>query len=197
MAPSIQGPLSPRFGVLPVHADVEAGSKEDEMSARHEVHSKLHPTAEGAELATFLADRRSRILDEAGNALRRSHNRHYDAEGLYEARLGRLFDHVVDAIGQGDARLLLDYVGSVADQRFQAGFGLGEVQSAFNVLEEAMWRRISAELPAAGMGPALAGVTSVLGSAKDSFARAYVSQAARCHAQSLDLARLFVGTEGA
>ena len=70
------------------------------------------------------------------------------------------------------------------------------MQTAFNALEEATWARMLAALEASQLAEALGLVTTVLGAGKDALARRYVSLAARAHAPSLDLRRLFAGTEG-
>jgi hypothetical protein len=91
---------------------------------------------------------------------------------------------------------MLSYAEQVAEERFNAGYDLSEVQTAFNTLEEATWSRVFAELEPAEFAQALGLVSTVLGAAKDALARTYVSLATNAHAPSLDLHALFEGTEG-
>ncbi len=83
---------------------------------------------------------------------------------------------------------------SSRDDRFGAGFGIGEVQTAFNVLEESMWHHVVAGVPNDDMAESLGLLTTVLGVGKDALARAYVSLASHEHVSSLDLRALFQGT---
>jgi hypothetical protein len=91
---------------------------------------------------------------------------------------------------------MIAHVETVARDRFEAGFGFWEVQTAFNVLEEAIWTRILKELPPADYAEALGLISTVLGTGKDTLARRYVSLASKTKAPSLNLHSLFTGTEG-
>jgi hypothetical protein len=84
----------------------------------------------------------------------------------------------------------------VAQKRFNAGYDLSELQTAFNAVEEATWSRVFAELQPAQFAEALGLVSTILGAAKDALARKYVSLATNIQAPSLDLQALFAGTEG-
>jgi hypothetical protein len=68
------------------------------------------------------------------------------------------------------------------------------VQTAFNVLEEAMWRKIVAVTPPEHLAEAIGLLTTVLGAGKDALARTYVALATNQHVASLDLGALFQGT---
>ena len=86
------------------------------------------------------------------------------------------------------------YGEDVARERFGAGFDIAEVQTGFNVLEEAIWHVVIARLPADDLAEATALVGTVLGAGKDALARTWVSLAARRHVTSLDVTALFEGT---
>jgi hypothetical protein len=149
--------------------------------------------------ADFLERARRPILEAAAAALRRAHARHYDAagEGEIERRLEALFDHVRQALTARDVAGLLAYAEEVAEERFNAGYDLSEVQTAFNALEEATWGQALAQLEPSELAEALGLTSTILGVGKDALARRYVSLAARTHAPSLDLRALFTGTDGA
>jgi hypothetical protein len=146
--------------------------------------------------ASFLRDERQSILQAANEALARMHVQHYETDGaeLAEERLASLFDHLVDSIAKRDLAPTLEYARLVAAERFNAGYDLAELQTAFNVLEEAAWARILARLETSDLAQALGLISTVLGAGKDALARAYVSLAASTNVGSLDLRALFAGT---
>ncbi len=145
--------------------------------------------------ATLLAAR-TEIVDEAMSSLQSSHQVHYESAGdlFTRQRLEDLYDLVVTAIRDRDLSPVTAYAGQVADERFNAGFDVSEVQTAFNALETAMWRRIISAEPPESLAESIGLVGTVFGQAKDALARAYVSLAAHRHVTSLDLSALFRGT---
>lgn len=147
-------------------------------------------------LAELLQARREAILEAAVAALERAHLAHYEAAGraLRRERLERLYDLVADAVRERNLTRLRQHAEQIARERFAAGFDLLEVQSAFNVLEEALWRVLVAEVPAVELGEALGLVGTALGSGKDRLAATYVELASRARTPSLDLSALFAGT---
>lgn len=154
-------------------------------------------TGGSAKTSAFLTQEGEAIVDEAGAALGRAHSRHYDSAGEREVhhRLETLFDHLASAIRDRDVTQLVDHARRIAEDRFNAGYDLGEVQTAFNALEEATWTRAVAVLNPADLAQTLGLVTTALGAGKDALARRYVSLASNTHAPSLDLRSLFGGTD--
>jgi hypothetical protein len=149
--------------------------------------------------AELLTRRRETIVSDAEASLARAHSRHYESAGpeAVRKRLDALYEHLVGALEHRDLGPMLAYVEQVAEERFNAGYDLAEVQTAFNALEEATWSRVFAELEPSEFAESLGLVSTVLGAAKDALARRYVSLATNAHAPSLDLQALFAGTEGA
>jgi hypothetical protein len=147
--------------------------------------------------AEFLTREREAIVDAAESALERTPARHYETAGAGEVRrrLEALFDHVLDALSSRNLGPALAYAEQVAEERFNAGYDLSEVQTAFNALEESTWSRVFAELDPSQFAETLGLVSTILGAAKDALARKYVSLATDTHAPSLDLHALFAGTE--
>jgi phosphate uptake regulator len=90
------------------------------------------------------------IVDESAGALERSHLAHYDEVGTDERRrrLQSLFDVVVLTLRSRDLVPMHDHAERIAQERFAAGVDIAEVQTAFNVLEEVLWRRTVAAAPA-------------------------------------------------
>jgi len=150
------------------------------------------------ETAAFLAQERDAILEEAEAALARSHAEHYEAAGRPEVRrrLEALLDRLLAALDRRDLGPIVAYSQEVAEERFNAGYDLSEVQTAFNALEEATWQQVLGNLEPSQYAEALGLVSTILGAGKDALARRYVSLAAHTHAPSLDLRALFAGTEG-
>lgn len=150
-------------------------------------------------VADVLAERRAGILEESIEAVQGVHVRHYEhaGEAFTRERLADLFDLVVTAVHDRQLAPVSAYCEQVAQQRFEAGFGISEVQSAFNALERAMWDCVVSEVPAADLAEAVGLLSTVFGFGKDALARRYVSLASDRHVPTLDLSALFGGTEGA
>ena len=150
------------------------------------------------ELIELLQEDSSHILADALALIRRSHLEHYEQSGE-DATLRyvqALFALATDAIRERNLASLLAHVDSIAEARFGSGFDLGEVQTAFNVLEEVIWNRIVHRLKPEQLAEALGLVSTVLGAGKDRLARTYVSLASKTRAPSLNLERLFEGSQG-
>ena len=150
------------------------------------------------DVAAFLAAEREAIVGEAEDAIARLHERHYESLGAatLKQRLETLFGHLLQAVSARDLSSVIAYAGTVAEERFDAGYDLSEVQAAFNALEAATWRSILANLGAGELAEALGLVSTVFGAAKDALGRHYVSLATHTRAPSLDLRALFDGTDG-
>jgi hypothetical protein len=133
------------------------------------------------ELTELLGDRSQELVDEAMQELRQAHLEHYAAEQLQTVRerLATLLELTVRCVGTGRADPMVDYSTQIAHERFAAGYDLLELQTALNVLEEALWRRILSSMEPAEIARALGLVSATLGMGKDALARAYVSLAAK------------------
>lgn len=142
-----------------------------------------------------LTNDRELILDQAYATLERAHVAHYQAvgEGYTRERLADLFDLVVEAIRTRDLSPVVHAAELIAEERFHSGFDLGEVQTSFNSLEEAMWRRVVAAEPPNELAESIGLLSTVLGAGKDALARTYVSLASHRHVPSLDVSALFLG----
>ena len=147
------------------------------------------------DVSVLLENARTQVLDEAYAALESSHVAHYEAAGepLTRQRLADLHDLVVAAVRDRDLSAVTAYSQRVAEERFSAGFDISEVQTAYNALEAAMWRRLVAAEPPAELAEAVGLLSTVLGAGKDTLARTYVSLAGKRHVPSLDLTALFTG----
>ncbi|MDR3682929.1 MAG: hypothetical protein P4L11_04290 [Geothrix sp.] len=148
-------------------------------------------------LEKVLHDGKQEMLSEAVESVRRARLQGYEKAGpdLLRQRLGVLLDLVINAVLERNLTPIITHANTVATERFEAGVDLSEVQTAFNVLEEAIWLRILKKLPPAKQAEALGLVGTVLGTAKDALARQYVSMATRTHTPSLNLKALFLGSD--
>lgn len=142
-----------------------------------------------------LTDQSDIILDRSVQALQRSNERHYAQDGsdVARERLTRLLELVTTSVEQRDLVPMVDHATAVANERFDAGFDISEVQCAFHVLEEAIWDRIVNSVPHGELAESLGLVGTVLGAGRDALARTYVSRASKQHVSSLDLGALFRG----
>lgn len=159
--------------------------------------AKDDAAAAGVDVEDVLVQQRAEVLDDALAALGRSHLVHYEQSGeeVTRERLDELFDLVVGALRSRQLGPVSRYCEELAQQRFEAGFGISEVQTAFNVLEEAMWRRVVVGVQPSDLAEAIGLLSTILGFGKDVLARRYVSLASQRHVPSLDLSALFAGIE--
>ncbi|NIR49050.1 hypothetical protein GWO43_11415 [candidate division KSB1 bacterium] len=150
------------------------------------------------DLIQLLEDNYQVIIDEASNSLARAHLKHYEQAGAEQTqdRLKSLFELTVRSVKKKNLAPMISFSEQLAWERFNAGFDLYEVQTAFNVLEETIWKRILKELPSAAFAEAFGLVSTVLGAGKDALARTYVSLASESKTPTLDLTELFEGAEG-
>lgn len=146
----------------------------------------------------LLQSHQNEILTIAFESVKRSQLKNYEKAGDEHThqRLKALFVLTVRAIKERNLGPMIAHAETIAHERFSAGFDLSEVQTAFNVLEEAIWMDILRHLPPADFAEALGLVSTVLGAGKDSLARRYVSLASKTKSTSLNLQSIFSGTEG-
>lgn len=158
-----------------------------------------HDVASSAALIRLLTESHEDILSAAFRSLSRSHLSGYEKVGprLTQEHLRALLDLIVQAVKDKHLTPVIEHAEAIARERHAAGFDLAEVQTAFNVLEEAIWHRILAVLPPGLQGHALGLVGTVLGAGKDTLARTYVFLASRTHVPTLNLEALFEGAAGA
>jgi len=146
----------------------------------------------------LLIANKDEIITDANTALSRSELTHYKSSGSEQnkQRLQLLYGLALQCIQNKTLLPMLDYVKKIAHERFQLGFDLYEVQTAFNVLEEIIWKKIIEELPPAEFADALGMVSTVFGAGKDTLATTYVSLASKVKTSSMDYKALFAGTDG-
>ena len=148
------------------------------------------------ELVTTLKRSESEIVKEALANVQHSHIAHYESAGaeFTHTALQDLFDLVATAIEQRDLEGVIAFADDIAERRFSSGFDIAEVQTAFNALETAMWRRVLAAEEPADLPESIGLVSTVFGVAKDELACRYVSLASRRDIPTLDLSAQFRGS---
>lgn len=147
------------------------------------------------ELGRMLLEARDEVLEEAYAGLKSSTHVHYEREGeaFTTARLAELFTLVVAAVDDRNLAPLSAHADAIATERFRSGFDISEVQAAFNALEVAMWRKVVAATDLEELAEAIGLLSTVMGFAKDTLARKYISLASNHHVTSLDMSALFKG----
>ena len=146
----------------------------------------------------LLHDQSNDVLSDAEAAVARARLVHYEKSGVEHThqRLKALYTLTARAVKEKNLGPMIAHVETIARERFEAGFDLSEVQTAFNVLEEAIWVRILKNISPNELAEALGLISTVLGAGKDTLARTYVSLASKTKAPSLNLQSLFAGTQG-
>lgn len=145
------------------------------------------------DLVALLRDKQSEIVDETTEILRRARLKHYSEVSSAEAhsRMDRLYALMLTSLETRNLVPIMEYMETMAAERFEAGYDLREVQTAINVLEETVWKAVVDYTPPEHLAQSLGLVGTVLGAAKDSLARAYVSLATKTKSPSLDLSAIF------
>jgi hypothetical protein len=88
---------------------------------------------------------------------------------------------------------MIEHAEHIARERHAAGYDLFEVQTAINVIEEALWKRILSSVEPNELAHALGMVNAIFGMAKDVLARTYVSLATNLEAPRQELDEILDG----
>lgn len=149
------------------------------------------------DLPQLLEETREETIDQALQGLSRGTLPHYLASDTEQnrERLGKLYDLTLECVRTRNLLPMIEHARAVARRRHEDGFDLGEVHTAFNVLEEVIWRQITARLEPARYPEAFGLASTVLGAGKRALAIEYVALASQSKAvATLDLSALFKGT---
>ncbi|MCC6132388.1 MAG: hypothetical protein IT186_20890 [Acidobacteria bacterium] len=146
----------------------------------------------------LLREKSREIVEHATASISRSGLSGYERDGeeVVRERLAKLLELTITAIEKRHLDEITRYAHSMSEARFAAGFEFSEVQTAINVLEEAIWKNVLTSVPPAELPEALGLVATVLGVAKDVTARTWVALASQIKMRSLNLEALFQGTSG-
>jgi hypothetical protein len=144
-------------------------------------------------LHIILSKHTGEILDNACLQLSRARLKNYSCSEDSEnrKRLEKLLELTIDALINKELLSITSYMEETAKERFYAGFDFSEVHSAINVLEETLWKKIDSSVKSEEIGHSLGLISTILGAAKESLARTYISLASETKISSLDLNALF------
>jgi hypothetical protein len=125
----------------------------------------------------LLRERLDGILDYATEKMARSHLKHYEMMGSDQTRerLRTLCNALLESLLKDSRTPMIRYADKIGEERFSAGFGLVEVQTAFNVLEEAIWDRILKDMKPDEYANAVESVNGMLRTGKDAVTRIFLS----------------------
>ena len=151
------------------------------------------------DISQHLQDRSLVIITAATNSVSRAHLSGYEADGAESTRLRMqaIYNRLTRCIERNSASPLIRYVQDIAHNRFFGGVELHEVQTAINMLEEAIWMDMLEQMTPTEFAKAVGRVSTILGLGKDALACTYVSLASKNRAPSLDLKALNKGQESA
>ena len=146
-------------------------------------------------LRDILVNNQTDIINEAFYSLERSHLKHYDSSRADEnwQRLAKLFDLTLNGVKSKSLVDMVTYSEKIAKERYESGFDLHEVHTAYNVLEESIWKAIIKEVDSTELAESLGLISTVLGTGKESLAIAFVSLSGKQRVKSLNLSQLFRG----
>ncbi len=127
--------------------------------------------------AELLAQQLEEITGEAAEKMARSHLRNYEMRGAAQTRerLKALCSTLLECLKTNSPSSMIRYAEKIGEERFSAGFALGEVQTAFNVLEESIWNKILEEMKPEEYAKAVDSVNEMLRTGKEAVARIFFS----------------------
>jgi hypothetical protein len=85
---------------------------------------------------------------------------------------------------------MVTYSEKIAKERYESGFDLHEVHTAYNVLEESIWKAIIKEVDSTELAESLGLISTVLGTGKESLAIAFVSLSGKQRVKSLNISQM-------
>jgi hypothetical protein len=146
-------------------------------------------------LVELLDQRAQAIVHRSLESMERAHLTHYRALGPEETRqlVASLYETVRGAVATRDVGALLAHADRIAGERHEGGFDLFEVQTAFNALEESIWKEVLDQLEPGHQAEALGLISTALGIGKDALARGFLARATKTRTPSLNLRALFQG----
>ena len=145
------------------------------------------------DLKELLKTQSSEILEGALQSLNCAHLKSYSKSSGDEnkKRLLNLLTLTQQCVVEKKLLPMKEYAAQIAKERFDAGFDLHEVHTAFNALEEELWNRVTKNIEPENLGEALGLVSTVLGAGKEELALSYVTLASKTRTQTLNLTELF------
>ena len=130
--------------------------------------------------SAVLASAEDRVIDEVAGALaQRGQGRGSLLPDRSRRNARQLFRLVLRCVRAGRAEPIIRPSEQIAAHSYAAGIDLTEVQGAFNVLAEVLWRQLTGALDGGQLVQALELLTLIVGAGKHATARTYVALATR------------------
>jgi len=130
--------------------------------------------------AAILASAEDRVIDEAVGALEQlDQGRQSPLPDRRRRDARQLFRLVLRCVRAGRAEPIIRPSEQIAVHSYAAGIDLTEVQEAFNVLAEVLWRHLTSAPAGEQLVQALGLLNAIVGAGKDAMARTYVTLATR------------------
>jgi hypothetical protein len=145
------------------------------------------------DLKEILRTQSGEILENALQSLNCAHLKSYSKSSPSEnkKRLLNLLTLTEKCVVEKRLLPMKEYAAQIAKERFDTGFDLHEVHTAFNALEEEIWNRVTKNIDPKNLGEALGLISTVLGAGKEELALSYVTLASKTRTQTLNLSELF------
>ena len=147
------------------------------------------------QLSQLLENKSEEIIVQALEALGRTPLKNYKASGINknQERLTNLFNFTLESIKSRNLIPIVEHAQKIAKQRYQDNFDLHEIQSAFNALEETIWKTITNNMSPEDYPEAFGLASTVFGAGKGAVAVEYVSLVAnRKDIKLQELSKLFL-----
>lgn len=126
-------------------------------------------------LLELLYNKPDLILLDSTDGLVRAHLQHYDklSPEKIRLRLLKLFQALEKAVEVNSCEEMIKFMEKVSDERYESGYELHEVQTAVNILEETLWKKIAEFVDRDKQVSAMKQVTCILSKAKEELASEY------------------------
>jgi hypothetical protein len=144
-------------------------------------------------ISEFLQQYELEIIEESVQNLQRSQLKSYSksTNDTNRFRIKKLYGLCLGSVSNKNLLPMIEYSEKIARERFESGFDLHEVHTAYNVIEECIWKKIIEKAEPLKIGEYLGLVSTVLGAGKETLALTYVSLAGKRKVQTLDLSGIF------
>ena len=145
------------------------------------------------ELISLLEEKREEIINDAYASIEPVKLQGYTKVGEERTKnkLCSCYDVMTECVKENTLIPMLNHTEKMANDRFNAGYDLHEVQTAINSIEEALWKQIFANTTPEKLAESLGLVATVLGAGKDHLARTYVELASKTKVTTLNLQEIF------
>lgn len=143
----------------------------------------------------LLREHGSAIVDEAWPKVAGLAHYQRDGQEATRRRLEALYQQIARAVLVRDLADLRAHAARIARERLAAGFDVSEVQAAFSALEAAIWRHALAYLAPDESAWGIALIGTAFAHVREALGRTFVATSPGASAPSVDMTRLFRGTD--